>query len=41
MGPPGEKPVMIITPALKDVMKGAKGDHGYMGNPGFTGPRGE
>lgn len=38
MGPPGEK---LMPPNMKKVMKGAKGDHGYMGDPGFTGPRGD
>lgn len=41
MGPPGEKPFMIITPSMKEVMKGAKGDQGNEGEPGFTGPRGD
>lgn len=39
-GPPGEKPIIHIPPSMKEVMKGAKGDHGKMGDPGFTGPRG-
>ncbi len=40
MGPPGEKPTIPITPHMKEVMKGLKGDHGKIGDPGFTGPRG-
>lgn len=40
-GPPGEKPIVQITPHMKETMKGAKGDTGKMGEPGFTGPRGE
>lgn len=41
MGPPGEKPIIKIPPQMKDDMKGTKGDHGKMGEPGFTGPRGD
>lgn len=41
VGPPGEKPIIHISPQEKEVMKGAKGDHGNMGDPGFTGPRGD
>ncbi len=40
MGPPGENPTILITPHMKEVMKGVKGDHGKIGDAGFTGPRG-
>lgn len=40
MGPPGKMSIGEMT-HMKEVMKGAKGDHGFEGVPGFTGPRGE
>jgi len=40
VGPPGEKPIMKIPPQMLDNMKGIKGDHGKMGDPGIIGPEG-
>lgn len=37
-GPPGEKP-QIPLHIIVD-MKGVKGEHGPLGDPGFPGPRG-
>lgn len=41
VGPPGEKAIIKILPKMKADMKGPKGDHGKMGEPGFPGPRGD
>ena len=37
-GPPGEKP--HIPQKMIVDMKGSKGEQGYVGKHGFTGPRG-